>query len=153
MEAIETEYKVWGAVSDTITSQRNEYVLCKYDSQVKLDDCTEWDTRNKAHLRSSGCTEVRYCNIILMYKSGLKMIKSAGVREFSSDHALQARSRLTVAYLRAHPPNQNSSNRLQPDQVLVFAVAHDHLYTARSDSMHFFYVYSYRYCIHISLVL
>lgn len=54
--------------------------------------------------------------------SGLKTIKTAGVCEFSSDHAMEAQSVLTVAYLRAHPPNLNSSNHLQLDQVPVFAI-------------------------------
>lgn len=62
------------------------------------------------------------------------MIKSAGVCEFSSDHAMEARSVLTVAYLRAHPPNLSSSNHLQLDQVLVFALVCDHLYSASSGS-------------------
>jgi len=53
--------------------------------------------------------------------SGIKMIKTAGVCEFSSDHTIEAQLVLTVAYLRAHPPNLNSSNHLQLDQVLVLA--------------------------------
>lgn len=103
------------------------------DAQAELDN-TELDTWKKEQLRSSRCTEVRYYNIILTYKSGLKMIKSVGVCEFSSDHAMEARSVLTVAYLRAHPPNLNSSNHLQLDQVLVFAIVCDHLDSANSGS-------------------
>lgn len=62
--------------------------------------------------------------------SGLKTIKTAGVCEFSSDHAMEAQSVLTEAYLRAHPPNLNSSNHFQLDQVPVC----DHRDTASIDS-------------------
>lgn len=113
------------------------------DAQAELGNHTEQDAWKKAQLKSSGCTEVRYYNLILTYKSGFKMIKSAGVCEFSSDHAMESRSVLTVAYLRAHPPNLNSSNHLQLDQVLVFAIVCDHLYSANSGSA---YDFSDQYC-------